>query len=320
MPLRVVFFGTPAFAVPTLDGLVRASHDVVGVVTQPDRPRARGHRVIPQAVKARAAELQLTLFQPARLKDAAFLEALSDLRPDLAVVAAYGRLLPGRLLDLPRLGTINVHASLLPRWRGAAPVHRAILAGDLITGITIMRVVLALDSGPILARATTPIDPNETSLALEQRLAALGADLLVTTVARLSTGPVPEEAQDESRASYAARLDRRDSQIDWARPARTVHNQIRGLQPWPLAAAMLHGRRLIVRRTEVQDDRQLDAPPGAIVSVDRRSLGVATRPGSVRIVEVQPEIRPVMDVEAFLHGTRVAPGDRFEPVPNLGVS
>src|SRR4029453_5286238 len=196
MGLRVLFFGTPAFAVPTLERLIASSHTVAGVITQPDRPRGRGQRVQPEAVKRSAVAHDLPVIQPERLKDESLLHELRALDADLGVVAAYGRILPAALLALPRLGLINVHASLLPRWRGAAPVHRAILAGDRTTGVTIMRVVQALDAGPMLARVETPIEPEDTSAGLEARLATAGADLLVEVVDRLGAGSGGQNEQD----------------------------------------------------------------------------------------------------------------------------
>jgi len=318
MALRLLYFGTPAFAVPTLARLIASPHDVVAIITQPDRPRGRGHRVVPEAVKLEAVEHGLPVLQPERLKDPALLHQLRAFDPDLAIVAAYGRILPADLLALPRLGFINVHASLLPRWRGAAPVHRAILAGDTTTGVTIMRVVPALDAGPMLAAAHTEIAPNETSSELERRLSGIGADLLVRTLDDLEGAFAEERAQDESLVTYAARLERRDSQIDWARPAIAVHNQIRGLQPWPLAAAVLRGRRMLFIKSEVGPPPAVDGPPGQILALEPDALIVATVPGTVRIREIQPEGRPPMSVRAFLSGHHVVPGDIFAPVPVPG--
>jgi methionyl-tRNA formyltransferase len=214
---------------------------------------------------------------------------------------------------VPRLGFINVHASLLPRWRGAAPVHRAILAGDVTTGVTIMRVVLALDAGPILAAESTDIAPNETSAELEARLAAMGADLLRATVDRLEAGSVAGEPQDDRLATYAPRLDARERAIDWARPAQVVHNQIRGLQPWPGAAARLLGRRILFRRSVVEHERPLPDAPGTIVGVRADAFSIAARPGAVRIVELQAEGGASLDARAFLAGHRLTVGERFEP-------
>jgi methionyl-tRNA formyltransferase len=321
MALRTIFFGTPAFAVPSLEAIIDAGHTVAAVVTQPDRPRGRGQKVRPEAVKTAALAHGVPVLQPERLKSGELLSALTALHADIGVVAAYGRILPASMLELPPMGLINVHASLLPRWRGAAPVHRAILAGDTVTGVTIMRVVLALDAGAMLDRAETPIDPDETSAELETRLARLGADRLRVTLERLDAArraagaPVVEVPQDESAVTYAARLERHESAIDWARPAVAVHNQIRGLHPWPLAAAMLHGRRLLLRRSRVVDRATRASTPGTIVSVDRDAIQVATAPGAVAITEVQAEGRAPVDVRAFLNGARVSAGDVFAPLP-----
>ena len=312
MPLRVLFFGTPAFAVPSLEALVNAGHDIVGVITQPDRPRGRGQKITPEAVKVAALARGLDVLQPERLKSPELLSNLAARHADLGVVAAYGRILPGDLLALPRLGLLNVHASLLPRWRGAAPVHRAILAGDRISGVTIMRVVQALDAGPMLDQAAVDIDPDETSAELESRLAELGAARLRETIARL---PVDEVPQDESLTTYAPRLERRESAISFARPALEVHNQIRGLHPWPLASALLGAHRLVLRRSRMGDPAATGAWPGTILAVEKDALVVAAAPGTVRITEVQLEGRPAVAVRAFLSGHRLVAGDRLSPLP-----
>ena len=311
MGLRLLFFGTPAFAVPGLVALVGSRHEVVGVVAQPDRARGRGQKVQYEAVKRAALEHRLPIWQPERLKDPALLDELRATRPDLAVVAAYGRLLPQAQLDLPRLGFVNVHASLLPRWRGAAPIHRAILAGDAVTGVTIMRLVLALDAGPMLARAETPIGQDETSVELDARLARLGAGLLVDVVDRLERGPVAEVLQDEREATYAPKLERAEGPLDWAAPASTIHNRIRGLQPWPLASGVLGGRRLLLLRSAVERLEPPGEAPGTVVRADAGGLIVATKPGAVRLLELQPEGRRAMSARDFLNGTRVVRGDRF---------
>lgn len=315
MPLRLLFFGTPAFAVPTLERLVGSPHEVAAVITQPDRPRGRGQQIHPEAVKRAADDWNVPVLQPDRLNDPRFLQSLDALAPDLGVVAAYGRLLPRALLDLPRLGMINVHASLLPRWRGAAPIHRAIIAGDRTTGVTIMRVVLALDAGPMLAKAETEIQPLETSRELETRLATLGANLAGATIDRLAAGTVEETAQDESLMTYADRLTRRDSVIDWARPADAIHNQIRGVQPWPLAGALMKGRRVMFLRSAVGDTTTLHAAPGTVVAVDADWFSIASQPGSVRILEIQEAGRAPMTVKAYLNGRRIAVGEILTPLP-----
>jgi methionyl-tRNA formyltransferase len=315
MGLGVVFFGTPAFAGASLERLLHSPHQVLAVVTQPDRPRGRGHRVLPSPVKIIADAHHIPILQPERFKDEAFRAAVQRIPADLGIVAAYGRILPEWILAWPRLGTINVHASLLPRWRGAAPIHRAVLAGDRETGITIMRVVPALDAGPMLARRALAIDPDETSVELEARLAPAGADLLIAVVDRLEAGPVSEVPQDDGAATYAARLERNDSRVDWARPARTVHDQIRGLQPWPLAEVLFHGRRLLLLRSTVLQEEVTSASPGTILAASAAGIDVAALPGVVRLTEIKMEGRPPMTARAFLNGHPIASGDRFDALP-----
>jgi methionyl-tRNA formyltransferase len=219
------------------------------------------------------------------------------------------------LLDTPLRGFVNVHASLLPRWRGAAPVHRAVIAGDATTGVTIMRVVLALDAGPTLGTAATPIAPEETSEDLEARLSRIGADLLISTLAGLEAGSLVEIPQDEDRATYATRLTREDSHVDWHRSAHEIHNQIRGLHPWPLMHGMLHERRVIVRRSVVLPTAVAAAPPGTIVEAHGDRLVVATGLNLLQLTPLQPEGGRPLDARAFLNGARVKPGDRFCPMP-----
>jgi methionyl-tRNA formyltransferase len=309
--LRVVFFGTPAFAVPTLEALLRSSHRVAAVVTQPDRPSGRGQKTTDSPVKARAIAAGLPVLQPARLKDPATLEALQATAADIGVVAAYGRLVPPSLLEWPRLGLINVHASLLPRHRGAAPVHRAILAGDAETGVTIMRLVEALDAGPMLAARRLTIGADETSTDVETSLAALGATLLVDTLDRMTTGAIAEEPQDDALATYAPRLTKADSPVNWMRAATEVHNQIRGLHPWPLAESWLRGDRLILRRSAVSPVSDDTAQPGTIVSAHGDDLIVSTADGLVRLLELQREGKRPMSVRDFLSGHAVVPGERL---------
>ena len=316
--MRVLFFGTPEFAVPSLTALAGA-HEVVAVVTRPDRPRGRGHRISASPIKATAEAHGIPVLQPAGLNDLQWLQSIADLHADIAVVAAYGRLLPQALLDIPRLGFVNVHASLLPRWRGAAPVHRAVIAGDAVTGVTIMRVVLALDAGPMLAASSTPIGLSETSETLEARLSVMGAELLIATLARMEAGPIAETAQDESRATYATKLERHESRVDWARPAIEIDRQIRGLQPWPLAAGLIEGRRVAFLRSSVTDTSTSGAP-GTVLDASAAGLVVACSPGAVRITEVLPEGRRTMSVADFLNGVAVRAGTHIMPVSVPGAA
>jgi methionyl-tRNA formyltransferase len=311
---RVVFFGTPAFAVPTLETLLESAHTVTAVVTQPDRPSGRGHRTADAPVKARAAGAGVPVLQPRSLKDPGFLDSLAALRADVGVVAAYGRILPEAVLALPAHGLINVHASLLPRYRGAAPVHRAVIAGERETGVTIMRIVAALDAGPMLAAERRPIGPDETSEMVERGLARIGAALLRATLDRLVHGPIEERPQDEAEATYAARLTRDDGIVDWTRPAEAVHNQIRGLHPWPHAHSFLDGRRLILLRSTVSPARS-PAAAGSVVAAQGDELSVATASGILRIVELQAEGKRPVTAREFLAGHRVEAGSRFTTAP-----
>jgi methionyl-tRNA formyltransferase len=313
--MRVVFFGTPAFAERSLARLVESRHRVAAVVTRADRPRGRGQKVLPGPVKAYAEAHGIPVLQPERIRDEGFTHEIAAMNADLAVVAAYGKILPQMLIDAPRLGTINVHASLLPRWRGAAPVHRAILAGDAETGVTIMRLVQALDAGPMLASRRTAIGREETSADLEMRLASMGADLLVETVDAMETGPVPETPQPESGVTYAARLEKHEGRVDWDRPALAIHDQIRGLQPWPLASVMLNGKRLLLLESEVDGHASPHVDPGTVVGVDPTGIVVAAAPGTVRVTRLKLEGKPAVSARDFLNGHRVAPGDRMEPLP-----
>jgi methionyl-tRNA formyltransferase len=311
--LRIVYFGTPAFAVPTLRALIQSRHPVVALVSQPDRPKGRGHRVAATPTKELAAQCGVPVLQPTKLREDAFLAQVAALRPDLGVVAAYGRILPDALLAVPRLGMINVHASLLPKYRGAAPVHRAVIAGDEITGVTIMRVVAELDAGPMLASATRPIAPDETSVDVERGLADAGAGLLLDVVNRMASGPVVETPQGDDGATYAPKLLKAESPIDWSLAARTIHNRVRGLQSWPMASTTIDGARSLIHRTRVSDVRT-DARPGTIIEAAGDVLAVAAGDGVVlQILEIQPEGRRTMSVREYLSGRKLTPGTSLGP-------
>lgn len=314
--LRVLFLGTPAFAAQTLDTLLASRHHVVAVVTQPDRPRGRGQRVLPSPVKVVAEAAGIPVLQPTRLKDETWLAQLRALDLDLGVVAAYGRLLPDALLAVPRLGMINVHASLLPRYRGASPVHQAVLAGDTVTGVTIMRVVRDLDAGPMLAVVDVPIGADDTTGEVEGRLADAGAALLVDVVDRLAEGPVVETAQDESMVTLAPRLEKTRGLVDWTQPAAVVHNQVRGLQPWPGAWTFLGGQRLAIRRTVMTGATRRDLQAGTVLAEDGQLQVVCGDGELVTLVEVQPEGRRAMAGRDFLVGHASAAGSQLTSSPS----
>jgi methionyl-tRNA formyltransferase len=312
-PLRIVYFGTPGFAVPSLTRLLPSSHTVVQVVSQPDKPKGRGHRLVPTPVKETALAAGVPVSQPERLRDDEFLRSMSALEPDLGVVAAYGKLLPEALLGIPRLGMINVHGSILPRWRGAAPVHRAVISGDSETGITIMRVVKELDAGAMLAIRRRPIGPDETSVEVEHDLARIGADLLIETVDALAIGSLTETPQPEEGITYASKLTKEESAVSWTEPALRIHNLVRGLQPWPLVAARLAGARVLIHRTALTGE-VAEAPAGTVVAASGDTLAVAAGDARVlRIVSLQPEGRRVMSARDFLAGRRIEPGEPVLP-------
>lgn len=306
MPLRVAFFGTPAFAVPTLDALLASSHEVVGVVTQPDRPRGRGQQVTDAPVKARAIAAGVPILQPTRLKSPEFLDAFRAWNADLGVVAAYGRLLPQVLLDIPPNGLLNVHASLLPAWRGASPIQRAVLNGDPVTGVTIMRVVLALDAGAMLDRVEVAVRPDDTAGSLEARLAVAGASLLRDVVDRLGRGEsVSEIPQDDARATLAPRLEKAEGLIDWTRTAWAIDCHVRGMQPWPVAFTFVDGQRLMVREAAASEHRAGPVAPGGLVAVDGDAVLLACGDGrTLRVTRVQPEGKRVMSAREWRQGRR----------------
>ena len=310
-PLRIVFLGTPQFAVPTLRALIASHHHVCGVVTQPDRARGRGQRVSHAAVKAVAVERGLPVLQPARLRDLDVEATLRTWEADLGVVAAYGKLIPESLLALPRLGMINVHASLLPKYRGAAPVHRAVINGEPETGVTIMRIERRLDAGPMLAKAVRPIGPDDTSDVVEHDLAQMGADLLVEATGQLAAGTAHEEAQDDSQSSHAPRLTKEEGLIDWSLTASDIHNRVRGLYPWPHAYTYLGPARLIVLKTHVEQ-ATTEAAPGTVVDISRDAMHVATgHQGRIAIEQIQREGGRPLRARDFLAGHDAAAGARF---------
>jgi methionyl-tRNA formyltransferase len=310
----VVFFGTPRFAVPTLQQLLDSPHTVAGVVTQPDRPRGRGQKVTDAPVKTLALERGVPVFQPDRLKPPEVAATLREWQPDVGIVAAYGRIIPEHLLTIPRLGMINVHASLLPKYRGAAPVHRAVMNGDPETGVTIMRVVKELDAGPMFAKAARPIGPDETSDVVEEALAGMGAGLLLTVLGQIAAGTAREEPQDDASATYAPRLTKEEGLIDWSKPSLAIHNRVRGLYPWPHAYTFLNGARLIIRRTRLGlagREAQPCTSGGTVLRVDGDAIHVATGDGEIAIVEIQPEGRRAMHVHDFILGHPIVAGDVF---------
>lgn len=306
--MRIVFMGTPDFAVPSLKVLVEAGHEICGVFTQPDKPKNRGMKLQKPPVKEYALSVGLTVFQPVKMRDGEALEILRTLNPDLIAVAAYGKILPVDILELPRLGCINVHSSLLPKYRGAAPINWAILNGEDETGVTIMYMAEGMDTGDILAQAKTPIDLDENAAQLFDRLADMGAKLLVDTVATLEAGKVHPIPQNEAQATRAPMLSKELSPLNWVRTARQLHDQVRGLYPWPAAIAILDGIRCKVLRTEITGETT-DSAPGIVVQADKKGLRVACGDGRILdILELQPDGKKPMAAPAFLLGHPIPQG------------
>lgn len=306
--MKIVFMGTPDFAVPSLNALVEAGHEVCGVFTQPDKPKNRGMKLQQSPVKERALELGLEVYQPAKMRDGEALAILRELKPDLIAVAAYGKILPVDILELPRLGCVNVHSSLLPKYRGAAPINWAILSGEDETGVTIMYMAEGMDTGDILAQAKTPIDLNENAARLFDRLADMGAALLVDAVAALEAGTADPMPQDEALATHAPMLSRELSPLDWEKTARRLHDQVRGLFPWPAATAVLDGVRCKVLRTALAGETT-GKPAGTVLQGDKKGLKIACGDGGVLdILELQPDGKKAMAATAFLLGHPIPMG------------
>lgn len=307
--MRLIFMGTPIFALPSLELLMKEGFGPIAVVTQPDRPRGRGKKVICSPVKEWAMKHSVTVLQPTRIKGEAFLQNIAELKPQLIVTAAYGRLLPGELLQLPPLGCINVHASLLPAYRGAAPIHRAIMDGAAETGVSIMRMVPEMDAGDILLQQSEPVYDHDTAGSLHDRLAAKGAQLLLQALELLAGGTAVFRPQDHRKVCYAAPLQPDEEKIDWRRGALRLHNQIRGMSPWPGAYTTCGGKRLKIWRTELISAAGLTAgDPGTVLKIRNRAALVSTGEGILALLEVQPEGKRIMAADDFCRGYSIEPG------------
>ncbi len=320
-PIRLVFLGTGDFALPSFEHLVETRHHVAALVTQPDRPQGRKQELIPSRIKRAAESHGVRVEQPEDVNAAGSLDGIRAMQPDLLVTAAYGQILSADLLSIPTLGGINLHGSVLPSYRGAAPVARTIQNGELTTGVTVIRMTPRIDAGGIIDIAETPIGPDETAGELEERLAWLGAPLVARAIAALAAGEIPILPQDRTKVTRAPKLRKEDGLIDWSRPALAVHNLVRAMQPWPVASTTLYPRnshtrgpaRIIVHRTEIVDGHD---PSGEVVEAEGDRLVVAAGEGSIRILVLQvPGKRPFTAAE-FLHGHRIEVGDLMGPPPS----
>jgi methionyl-tRNA formyltransferase len=305
--MKLIFAGTPAFAAQALQAIIQAGHEVALVLTQPDRPAGRGMALQPSPVKKLALENGIEVFQPLSLKDAAAQEKIAAIGAEVMVVAAYGLILPQVVLDMPRFGCLNIHASLLPRWRGAAPIQRALLAGDAETGVCIMQMEAGLDTGPVLLRQAFAVAPAETSASLHDRLAALGAELIVTALADL---PLVADAQPADGITYAHKIEKAEALIDWSKPAVELDRHLRAFNPFPGAQARLAGQTIKLWRAAVVE---ASGESGQVLAVDRDKIVVACGEGALAISELQKAGGKRLPVQQFLAGHLLKVGDRFDP-------
>jgi methionyl-tRNA formyltransferase len=315
-PLKIVFAGTPAFAATALAALLDTPHQLVAVYTQPDRPAGRGRKLKPGPVKQLALDHALPVFQPESLKSVAACDELQALQPDVMVVAAYGLLLPVAVLETPRHGCLNIHASLLPRWRGAAPIQRAILAGDIETGVTIMQMDEGLDTGGMLLKMACPIGPEDTASSLHDRLATLGAEAIVAALAQLDR--LTPEQQDENAATYARKLSKQEAIIHWQEPAKVIDRQVRAFNPWPVAQTAIDGQTLRIWGAQPRLE-PTDAPPGTVIATGKTGIDVACGEGILRLTYLQPPGGKPMDIQAFLNGRPdlLRPGMQLHATENV---
>lgn len=309
--MRAVFYGTPQFAVPSLEALHGVA-EVLAVICQPDKPRGRGLAMAEPPVKVRASQLGLPVWQPTKLRDGELAARLRALALDVALVVAYGRILPPDVLAAPRVGSLNVHASLLPKYRGAAPITWAIVRGESETGVTLMQMDAGMDTGPMLREERIAIGPNETQGELSERLAALGASMVTRHLAAAVAGAYPPQPQPEDGATMAPMLEKAHGRIDWTQPARVVHDLVRGMNPWPGGHTTLAGKTIRVHASRIADPGATPAAAGQVFLADKQGVFVATGAGTVELVTVQPEGKRAMSAAEWVNGRGVKAGDSFQ--------
>lgn len=308
--MKIIFMGTPDFAVEALDALCRDGQEVILAVTQPDRQKGRGRKVIQTPVKECAEKWGVPVFQPARIREPEAIEKIRSLAPDLIVVAAFGQILPRELLDIPRLGCINIHASLLPALRGAAPIQWSVINGDAESGITLMQMDAGLDTGDILFQERVLIGPRETGESLYEKLSLLGGEMIVKYLPAIEAGELNPVKQDDSLSTYAPMLRKEMGEIDWSMPAAQIEQRMRGMLPWPGAYTTLDGHTLKIWNAQVRprDEAHAGAAPGTVLYTDKKSICVAAGEGTLVLLEVQAEGKKRMGTDAFLRGTKIADG------------
>lgn len=301
--MRIIFAGTPDFAARHLDALLTSEHEVVGVFTQPDRPAGRGNKLTPSPVKTLALEHGIPVFQPKSLRPAESQQLIAELNADVMVVVAYGLILPQAVLDMPKLGCINVHGSLLPRWRGAAPIQRSLWAGDSQTGITIMQMDVGLDTGNMLHKIECDIEPQDTSATLYNKLAELGPTGMLATLQQLAEGTARPEVQDEALVTYAEKLSKEEARLDWSLSAKQLERCIRAFNPWPMSYFVIDEQPVKVWQAEALD-QQTSAQPGTIIAAGKAGIQVATSDGILNILQLQPAGKKAMSVQDILNSRR----------------
>ncbi|MBO6108989.1 MAG: methionyl-tRNA formyltransferase [Eubacterium sp.] len=308
--MRVIFMGTPEFSLPVLKALHASEHEVTAVITQPDKPRGRSGKSVPTPVGMYAGEHGISLYTPEKVRDPEFIDAIKRIPCDVIIVVAFGQILPGEILHYPKYGCINVHASILPRWRGAAPMQWAIIEGDEVTGVTIMQMDEGLDTGDILLVGETDIAPDETVPTLGEKLADLGADLLMEALDRISGEGLVPIRQDDEKSTYAKMITKEMGRIDFSDDAKSIERRIRGLAVWPGVSCGYRGRKLKLYRAAVTDDESGKAP-GTVTAVTKGSFFIQTGRGQLEILEVQPEGKKRMDAGGFLNGNHITVGEVF---------
>ena len=309
--MKVIFMGTPDFSVGALEALAEAGYEIAAVVTQPDKPKGRGKEQKMPPVKEAALRLGLPVYQPAKVREPEFIETVRKIAPDVIVVSAFGQIIPQALLEIPKYGCINIHASLLPKYRGAAPIQWAVIDGEPVSGVTIMQMDAGLDTGDMLARTEVALDAGETGGSLFEKLSRAGAELLKETLPKLETGELtPEKQPEESPTPYARMIRKEDGLLDWRESAEVLERKIRGLNPWPSAYTVLNGRTLKIWRAEVSGETG-EGEPGTVQTADKSGFRVQTGAGVLKVLEVQLEGKKRMDAAAFLRGCQVEPGTRL---------
>ncbi len=309
--MRVIFMGTPDFAVPVLEAIIQAGHTVIGVYTQPDKPKGRGKSMQYTPVKEKALEHQIPVYQPARVREPEVIEEIRNLKPDIIIVVAFGQILPEELLAIPPYGCVNVHASLLPKYRGAAPIQRVIMDGEKESGVTTMYMAKGLDTGDMIEQLVVPIDAKETGGSYHDKLAEAGARLCISTMEKIEAGTAPRIPQDDSRSCYAHMLKKSMGELDFEQPAEVLERLVRGLNPWPSAYTQLQGKNLKIYEAdvvEIPENQQRE--PGMIIAVDKKSFTIQCNPGGLRVTQLQLEGKKRMNTDAFLLGFTVEEGMR----------